>query len=86
MVPAHYLENCLSQSFHILQADWSWWEHVHGCFIVHYVKSNSYIGHFCYQLCKWFLLNILKTIDYKAWRHLLHTYSQSHIMSINPLL
>jgi len=40
----------------------------------------------CDQLCKQFLLNILKTIDYKAWRHLHHSYAQRHIMSIIPLL
>jgi len=41
------------------------------------------MGHFFEQLCKQLLLNILKqTIYFKAWRHLPHTYSRSHIMSI----
>jgi len=40
----------------------------------------------CDQLCKQFLLNILKTIDNKARRHLPHTYSLSHTMSVIPLL
>jgi len=32
---ANYLENCLSQSFQISHADWSWWGHESWCFQVH---------------------------------------------------
>jgi len=27
MISAHYIEECLSQSYYILHTDWSWWGH-----------------------------------------------------------
>jgi len=40
MVFAHYLENCLSQSFYISHDDWSWWEHNTWCFRLSRSKIN----------------------------------------------
>jgi len=39
------------------------------------------MSHIWDQLCKKFLLNILKTI---AWRHFPHTFSRSHIILLIP--
>ena len=70
-VSAHYIENC-SQNFH----DWSWWEHDPWCLKVNEVKDKvawaTFVINYVY---KQFLVNIWKTIDYKAWRHLHYTYS-----------
>ena len=77
------LEKCLSDSLYILHSDWSMREHYLWCLLG---QRTSLHGHFYVQVSKQFLRNILKTIDSKVWSHLPLTYSQSHIVSIIPLL
>jgi len=64
-VSVHYLENCLSHGFHISHADWSWSENDPIDFQLNksMVKVTWHIFGIRY---KQFLLNILKTIDYKV--------------------
>ena len=47
MVSAHYLDNYLSQSFHISHADWSWWGHVLYWIWFQKVKGQGHKGPFC---------------------------------------
>jgi len=54
MESAHYLDDCLSQSFYISYADWSWWEYNPWLFIRSKVKITWFT--FVVNFFKQFLL------------------------------
>ena len=63
MVYVYYFENYLSQSFHILHADWTWlWLDLYW-FWVNKVKDKGHKGPFCK---KWFPLIFLRSIYHRA--------------------
>jgi len=61
----HYHENYLSQSFHILNADWSWWGDDTNWLSVNKVKGQGQKDHF--WKIKRFLLIILRTVYQRAF-------------------
>jgi len=67
MVFIFYLENCLSQDFHISHADWSWSENDPFDFqLTRSMVKVTWPIFVIRYMYKQFLLNILKTIDYKV--------------------